>query len=36
LQRTSAGIPCVRAFDELPEPNPDRLKKLTVEQVVLN
>ena len=35
LQKTSAGIPSVRAFNELPEPSPDRLKKLKLEQAVL-
>jgi O-succinylbenzoate synthase len=35
LQKTSAGIPCVRAFDELPQPNFDRLKRLTLEQADL-
>ena len=35
LVRDSAGVPCVRAFDQLPEPVPERLAKLTVNRAVI-
>ena len=35
LHRNAAGVPCVRALDVVPTPNPSRLKALTVEQVTL-
>lgn len=35
LGRTSENVPCVRAFDVLPEPDMNRLEKLTVEKTVL-
>jgi len=36
LCRSTDGVPSVRAFERLPEPNLDRLRELTVESVVLN
>ncbi|MCH2373484.1 MAG: o-succinylbenzoate synthase [Planctomycetes bacterium] len=35
LVQSADGVPCVRAFDELPEPVPERLKKLTVQRAVI-
>ena len=35
LQRNAEGVPTVRAFDDLPEPVTDRLRKQTLEHVVL-
>lgn len=36
LQRSTAGVPSIAAFDVLPEPVPDRLRAATVEQAVLS
>lgn len=35
LERDANGIPSVRAFNQLPEPNLDRLRKLTVQSAVI-
>ena len=35
LVRDAVGVPCVRAFDKLPEPVPERLAKLTVNRAVI-
>ncbi len=35
LHTSSSGIPSVRALDELPEPNSNRLKNLTIESTVV-
>ncbi|MAT16457.1 MAG: o-succinylbenzoate synthase [Planctomyces sp.] len=35
LSRNAEGVPSVRAFDELPEPNLERLEKLIVEKAVI-
>jgi O-succinylbenzoate synthase len=34
LHRDANGVPAVRAFEQLPEPNPERLRKLTVQSAV--
>jgi O-succinylbenzoate synthase len=35
LARTADGVPCVRALQRLPEPNPSRLERLAIERAVL-
>lgn len=35
LVRNAEGVPCISAYDKLPEPVPERLEKLTIERVVL-
>ncbi len=35
LHRSAEGVPSVRAFDDLPEPVPDRLEKLCIERTVI-
>lgn len=35
LRKSSTGEPTVQAFDALPEPDPDRLKKLAIQSVVV-
>lgn len=35
LERDAKGVPSVRALDRIPDPHPDRLAKLTVQQATL-
>ena len=35
LVRNDKGVPCIPAYDKLPEPVPERLEKLTIERVVV-
>jgi o-succinylbenzoate synthase len=35
LDRTAAGIPCVRAIDRIPDPDPSRLMRQTVQNCVI-
>ncbi|MFN0196847.1 MAG: o-succinylbenzoate synthase [Planctomycetaceae bacterium] len=35
LHRTKEGVPCIRACETLPEPNAERLAKLTIQKVEL-
>jgi O-succinylbenzoate synthase len=35
LHRDGAGVPMIRASDRLPEPVPDRLRRLTIQQAVI-
>ena len=36
LHHTSSGVPSVRAFSDLPEPAPERLRKLTLQHAVVS
>ena len=36
LHRSPSGEPSVHAINELPEPHPDRLRRLTLQQAVID